>query len=64
MTTDDNYGFRVSVDDAKDVVLLEIEGFDTDIERQEFADLLFNTLKFDKLYLMKLLQSRDKSTLH
>jgi len=64
MTTDDNYGFRVSVDDAKDVVLLEIEGFDTDIERQEFADLLFNTLKFDKLYLMKLLSSRDKSTLH
>jgi hypothetical protein len=64
MTTDDNYGFRVSVDDAKDVVLLEIEGFDTDIERQEFADLLFNTLKFDKLYLMKLLSSRDRSTLH
>lgn len=64
MTTDDNYGFRVSVDDAKDVVLLEIEGFDTDIERQEFADLLFNTLKFDKLYLIKQLLSRDKSTLH
>ena len=64
MTTDDNYGFRVSVDDAKDVVLLEIEGYDTDIERQEFADLLFNTLKFDKLYLIKQLLSRDKSTLH
>jgi hypothetical protein len=55
--------FSVSVCDAEDKVILEIEGFDNDIDRQEFAELLSNTLSFDKLYLMKLLNLKD-STIH
>ncbi len=55
--------FRVSVCDAEDKVILEIGGFDNDVDRQEFAELLSNTLNFDKLYLMKLLNHKD-STIH
>jgi len=55
--------FKVSVCDAEDKVILEIEGFDNDLDRQQFAELLSNTLNFDKLYLMKLLNQKD-STIH
>ena len=47
------YLFNILVDDDADLVILSVGGFVSDIERQEFADLLDNTLRNKKLILFR-----------
>ena len=49
MFSRNDYLFNILVDDDADLVIMTVGGFVSDIERQEFADLLDNTLRNKKL---------------
>lgn len=53
MFSHNDYLFNILVDDDADLVILSVGGFVSDIERQEFADLLDNTLRNKKLILFR-----------
>ncbi len=53
MFSRNDYLFNILVDDDADLVILSVGGFVSDIERQEFADLLDNTLRNKKLILFR-----------
>ena len=51
MFSKSDYSFNILIDDENDLVILSVGGFISDIERQEFADLLDNTIRFKNLIL-------------
>ena len=53
MFSRNDYLFNILVDDDADLVILSVGGFVSDIERQEFADLLDNTNRNKKLILFR-----------
>ena len=53
MFSRNDYLFNILADDDADLVILSVGGFVSDIERQEFADLLDNTLRNKKLILFR-----------
>ena len=53
MFSHNDYLFNILVDDDADLVILSVGGFVSDIERQEFADLLDNTIRIKKLILFR-----------
>ncbi len=53
MFSRNDYLFNILVDDDADLVILSVGGFVSDIERQEFADLLDNTIRNKKLILFR-----------
>ena len=53
MFSHNDYLFNILVDDDADLVILSVGGFVSDIERQEFADLLDNTIRNKKLILFR-----------
>ena len=53
MFSRNDYLFNILVDDDADLVIMTVGGFVSDIERQEFADLLDNTLRNKKLILFR-----------
>ena len=53
MFSTSEYLFNILIDDESDLVMLTVGGFVSDIERQEFADLLDNTIRNKKLILFK-----------
>ena len=53
MFSRNDYLFNILVDDDSDLVILSVGGFVSDIERQEFADLLDNTIRNKKLILFR-----------
>ena len=53
MFSHNDYLFNILVDDDADLVILSVGGFVSDIERQEFADLLDNTNRNKKLILFR-----------
>lgn len=70
MFSSNDYLFNILIDDDSDLVILSVGGFVSDIERQEFADLLDNTIRNKKLILFrKKLSDRitvnyDSKTIH
>lgn len=50
------YSFKITINKKNKTVNLNIGGFSDDKERENFADLLHQTLKYDKLYLIEALQ--------
>ena len=53
MFSSNDYLFNILIDDDSDLVILSVGGFVSDIERQEFADLLDNTIRNKKLILFR-----------
>ena len=53
MFSRNDYLFNILVDDDADLVILSVGGFVSDIERQDFSDLLDNTLRNKKLILFR-----------
>ena len=53
MFSHNDYLFNILVDDDADLVILSVGVFVSDIERQEFADLLDNTIRNKKLILFR-----------
>ena len=53
MFSRNDYLFNILVDDDADLVIMTVGGFVSDIERQEFADLLDNTIRNKKLILFR-----------
>jgi hypothetical protein len=53
MFSSGDYAFNILIDDENDLVILSVGGFVSDIERQEFADLLDNTIRNKNLILFK-----------
>ena len=53
MFSHNDYLFNILVDDDADLVILSVGGVVSDIERQEFADLLDNTIRNKKLILFR-----------
>lgn len=53
MFSNSDYAFNILIDDESDLVILSVGGFVSDIERQEFADLLDNTIRNKKLILFR-----------
>ena len=62
MFSRNDYLFNILVDDDADLVILSVGGFVSDIERQEFADLLDNTLRNKKLISKRLILGRLESS--
>jgi len=50
------YSFKITINKENKTVNLNIGGFSDDKERENFADMLHQTLKYDKLYLIQALQ--------
>ena len=70
MFSKSDYAFNILIDDENDLVILSVGGFISDIERQEFADLLDNTIRFKNLILFKenlndrITVNNDSKTIH
>ena len=50
------YSLKVKIDEKKNTVELKVGGFLTPEERQIFADMLYATVKYDSLYLIRALK--------
>tara|TARA_B110000483_G_C17685203_1_gene347205 strand:+ start:272 stop:517 length:246 start_codon:yes stop_codon:yes gene_type:complete len=59
----DEFTFKITVNDKNNKVTLNIGGFSSEKEREKFADLLHQTLKYDKLYLISALEHIEEQIL-
>tara|TARA_A100000164_G_scaffold339291_1_gene334211 strand:- start:560 stop:793 length:234 start_codon:yes stop_codon:yes gene_type:complete len=53
MTDNKFYSFTVRLNEKNNTVTLTVGGFVTKEEQEKFADLLNETIKYDKLYLLQ-----------